>query len=259
MFKSASVKSRSLVAAAALIVLTGQPALASSQTLADAPMESVTSLPSHGLSEADLAFLIGQLHALGVDERHHYSLIAKVQRGELPDSDKSGVEPLTERSVVRADGSSVIERTFPDGSKSETSVTPVGPELLRGPQLGTTLFGTSLTECRKTSYSHASSSYWDNCLVRHSALTWHMSFRSSFTFGANGQRINKYSEARTGGIGMSTGKFNVVRASANRTGTATIELRARQTQGIAGIGASRDVGLRLDVSRSGPKVSNWGM
>lgn len=248
-----------VAAAISVAALAAQPATAALPSTFASPVGAISTAQASNLSLADHEFLKDQFETLGIAPEVQEKLLAKIERGELPDADTGSVDPTSERVTTLPDMSTITEQTFPDGSKSRTSLGRSGTSLWDSWRPKTDSPTASVSNCsKKTTYSYAQSSYWEYCKVEHMAVTWSMSFRSSFTFGTYSQGINKYSEARTGGIGMGSGKFSLIRQNASGSGTAVVELRARQTQTIRGIVASRDVGLRLTVGRGGPSVSHWG-
>lgn len=246
-------------AAIAIAALAAQPAVALAPSTFTYPDESHSATQTSALSRSDREFIEKQFATLRVGPEAQERLISKIEQGQLPDSDSGEVDPTSERKITQPDGSIVIEQSFPDGSKSRTSLGNAATGLVNSGGPKTESPTASVSNCsKKTTYSSAQTSYWEYCKIEHQAITWSMSFRSTFTFGNYSQGINSYSEGRTGGIGMGSGKFSLIRKNASGSGTAVVELRARQTQTIGGIGASRDLGLRLTVGRGGPSVSHWG-
>ncbi|XKH55570.1 hypothetical protein LG293_09895 [Citricoccus nitrophenolicus] len=207
--------------------------------------------PATTLSAEDHAFLEQQFETLGVAEEVQDELVDGIARGDLPDADTGDVEPVQETERVLSDGTLEVRSTYPDGSVSLATEIPDVPVVDEG-----TITPFAVTGCGRS--QSGNTTYMSGCFVRHGATTWTMSFYANFRYGLNGHYISSISQPRTGGIGVGSGTLHYIQRSAGSSGTAIAEIRARQTQQVGGIGASRDIGMQLRVSLSGGKTSHWG-
>ncbi|XKH58399.1 hypothetical protein LG293_17385 (plasmid) [Citricoccus nitrophenolicus] len=216
-----------------------------------AAVAAPVSAPSTSLSAEDHAFLEQQFKTLGVAEEVQDDLVESIARGDMPDADSGDVEPVQESERVLRDGTLEVRKTYPDGSVNLATEIPDVPVVDQG---AITPF--SVTGCGRR--QSGNTTYMTGCFVRHAATTWTMSFYSNFHYGLNGHYISSISQPRTGGIGVGSGTLSYIQRSAGSSGTAIAEIRARQTQQIGGIGASRDIGMQLRVSLSGGRTTHWG-
>lgn len=163
-------------------------ALAVSLIFALTPITSHADVGRKFLSTSDEAAVRRFLSTYSVAPPDQDRLVAKLRRGEVPDSDRGGVTPISQRAItgpvdiVRinsyADGSVAIQTTSNLESAKSKSTGGIPTKSVSG--------------CTYKS-GGAYASYWKNCVAKHSTALLTLAFRFDYSNTRSiGGRVDKW-------------------------------------------------------------------
>lgn len=175
---------------------------------------------------------------LGVAPEVQGLLLNKLVSGRLLDAE-SGAEPVSETST-EADGTVTTTYRYADGSVA-TSTAEV-------PRAAGTVGTQSITSCAHTQAADVHT--YKNCTVAWNAVTWSMDYKANYSYYQFGASISNLRALHYGGAGdFSAAVLELVDGTVTtRAGVAEAEGRVTQKLTVAGVGATRVVGVRLKVS-----------
>jgi hypothetical protein len=194
-------------------------------------------------SNAD-AILIASVHdrlqGFGVSAEVQDKLITKLLSGETLDAD-AGAQPVSSESIT-LNGIEKTRNVYADGS---VAIGTIEVPVVADPAKITTK---SITEC-----THRIDSFGTNiftgCTIAWDATTWSVSWTADFDYNVNGEAITSARSVHFGGVGdFAQAGTEIVVTRADKNGTAIADGYVNQKITIAGVGATRRVGVRLQVA-----------
>lgn len=172
---------------------------------------------AQSLSESDRAFVVAASERLGMSPAARDSLIAKLERGALPDS-MTGASP--DRTTTRdIEGATVVRKEFPDGSVAQTTFGIPNSSRQTSSRNNVPM---SVAGC--VDYAGAGRYYYSNCRVRTDQATFTMEYQANGYLGTNCSRWPAQITAIYGtwytGIGSASSPWNEVLRSTEGCGNA---------------------------------------